>query len=133
MELEPYLFFEGNCEEALAFYGNVFGGEVASLHRYEGSPMEGEIPPELKTKVMHASFVAGSLKFMAADIMAGLHTGDGHVSLSLAASDAAAGERVFGELSQGGNVRMPWGDVFWGGKFGMVTDKFGIAWMVSAH
>lgn len=131
MELEPYLFFEGNCEDALNFYREVFGGEIASLNRYAGSPMEKEIPPDFGSKVMHASFIAGSVKFMAADTPPGMHAGPGRVSLSVASNEGASAERVFNRLSEGGDVRMPWSDVFWGGKFGMVTDRFGVPWMVS--
>ncbi len=131
MEFEPYLFFYGRCEQALNFYKDVFGGEITHLSRIEGSPMESEVPPNLKHNVMHANFKAPSLKFMASDGRPTGTVGESNISLSLATNDAAEGKRVFDKLSQGGKVSMPLQDAFWGGKFGTLTDKFGIDWMMS--
>lgn len=134
MELEPYLHFGGNCEEALNFYKGVFGGEITSINRFEGSPMAADLPPDYGNKIMHASFVSPSLKFMASDAHPGGHlAAKGHVTLSLAGSDVAEGERVFNALADGGTVSMPYQDTFWGAKFGMLTDKFGIDWMVNVE
>ncbi len=134
MQLEPYLFFHGRCEEALNFYKECLGGEITSLHRFAGSPMESQTDPSFKEKVMHASFEAGGVKFMASDGRPGpAPDGEDDIALSLATNDAAEGERIFAALSQGGNVEMPLADQFWGGKFGQVTDKFGVQWMMSIH
>ena len=128
MQLEPYLFFHGNAEEALTFYCDVFGGEITALNRYEGSPMEAEVDD--KRQVMHASFRAPGVAFMAAD--SSRHNAQtGNISMSLGSSDVAESQRVFDKLAQGGTVTMPFGETFWGAKFGMLTDRFGIDWMVN--
>ena len=133
MELEPYLHFGGACEEALTFYKEVFAGEVVSLMRY--TDMQGmEIPPGYQEKVMHSSFKSPDLKFMASDQMPGTPESTGsRVSLSLSTRDVAEGERVFAMLSAGGRITMPMADTFWGARFGMLTDKFGVNWMVNAE
>ena len=133
MELEPYLHFDGDCEEALNFYKGVFGGEITSLNRFEGTPMESEVPPEYKTKVIHANFKSPTLKFMASDGMPGGNRSGGRVSLSLGSKDLNEAQRVFDALASGGEISMPFQDTFWGAKFGMVTDKFGVDWMVNCE
>lgn len=136
MQLEPYLLFSGNCEEALSFYKSVLGGEIAGISRWKDMPKDAQGPPvtpENENKVMHARFEAGSIKLMAADASPEKSYGEGPISLSLATSDLAEAERVFDALSAGGKVEMPFSDMFWGAKFGMFTDKFGIDWMVSCH
>jgi PhnB protein len=134
MQLEPYLFFHGRCEEALTFYKACLRGEIVDLNPFAGSPMESQVAPDFKEKIMHASFVAGDVKFMASD--GGLGDGpDGEddVALSLATRDAVEGERVFAALAEGGTISMPLAEAFWGGKFGSLTDRFGVQWMVSIH
>jgi PhnB protein len=134
MQLEPYLFFHGRCEEALNFYKECLRGEITSINRFEGSPMEASVGPDFKDKVMHASFVAGDVKFMASDGQPGsAPDGDDDIALSLATGDAAEGERVFNALAAGGTVSMPLKEQFWGGRFGSLTDRFGVQWMVSIH
>jgi PhnB protein len=131
MELEPYLHFGGSCEEALTFYKEVFAGEVVNLMRFGEMT---EIPPDYKEKVMHASFKSPQLKFMASDQRPGTPRASGsQVSLSLSTRDVTEGERVFAMLAAGGMVMMPMTDTFWGARFGMLTDKFGISWMVNAE
>jgi PhnB protein len=133
MQLQPYIFFYGRCEEALEFYKKTFGGTY-ELMRVKDTPMAAQMPPEQRDKVMHASFTANGITFLAAD---GRETkvidpDAGNISLSLAATDAAEGDRVFGALSDGGKVMMPLEEAFWGGRFGMLVDRFGIEWMVTA-
>jgi PhnB protein len=131
MQLEPYLFFYGRCEEALNFYKRIFGGEITRLDRFEGSFMESQVPPEQKKKIIHSTFKADSFSFMASDGRSSGPAGEGNVSLSLAAKSEAEGKAIFDNLSEGGSVSMPFDNVPWGGKFGSLTDKFGIEWMVS--
>ena len=134
MQLEPYIFFHGTCEEALNFYASCFGGEIVQLSRMSDSPPEHQGDPSWAHKVMHATFVAGDLKFMASDGRPGTPPdGEDDIALSLATKDVAEGERVFKALAQGGTVEMPFDKAFWGGRFGQLVDKFGIQWMVSAH
>jgi PhnB protein len=132
MQLEPYLFFHGKCEEALNFYVKCLKGEIVQISRFEDAPMETK--PEEKNLVMHASFVADGVKFMASDGRPGPGPdGEDDIALSLATTDSSEGERVFAALSDGGKIDHPLGDAFWGGRFGMLTDRYGVQWMVSIH
>jgi len=134
MQLEPYLFFHGRCEEALTFYRECLRGEIVGINRFEGSPMEDQVEAQYRGKVMHASFVAGDVKFMASDGRPGEASGgNDDIALSLATRDDAEGERVFNALARGGEVTMPLQEAFWGGKFGSLTDRFGVKWMVSIY
>lgn len=134
MRIEPYLFFPGNCREALAFYESVFGGSVTSIMRYGDVPPGGPpTPPEMTDKIMHATFVSGDLTLMASDSMDQKPgTTAERVSLSVALPDVGAGGRIFEALSDGGTVFVPYSKQFWGATFGMLTDRFGIDWMVNA-
>jgi len=134
MQLEPYLYFYGRCEEALEFYKKAIGGDY-DVSRYEGSPMADHVPADFRNKVMHSTFRGSGFSFMAGDGQPGktVDPDAGNISLSLATSDNAEGERVFKALSEGGTVGMPIAEAFWGGKFGMVTDRFGTEWMISIH
>lgn len=134
MQLEPYLFFRGRCEEALNFYRDCLRGEIIGMNRFAGSPMEGQVDAGYRDKIMHASFVAGDVKFMASDGRPGAGPdGEDDVALCLSTSDAAEGERVFNALAEDGAVTMPLQQAFWGGKFGSLTDRFGVQWLVSVH
>jgi len=133
MELEPYLFFYGQCEDALNFYSRVFGGKIEGIMRFEGSPMESQVPPDYKKKVMHARFKSPSLRFLAADGRPGTNQQGGNISLSLGSLSLAEAQRVWEKLAEGGRVEMPFSDMFWGAKFGSLTDKFGIDWMINCE
>jgi PhnB protein len=136
MQLEPYLFFSGNCEEALNFYKGVLGGEIQGISRWKEMPNDAGGPPvtpENENNVMHASFKAPGVSFMASDASPGKTYGEGPISLSIGTSDVGEAERVFNGLANGGNVEMPLTDTFWGAKFGMLTDKYGIDWMVNCQ
>jgi len=131
MQLEPYLFFHGRCEEALNFYKESLGGEISGLSRFAGSPMESQVDASYKEKVMHAKFEADGVKFMASDGRPGPGPdGEDDIALCLSTGDDAEGERVFKALAEGGKVDMPLEKAFWGGKFGALTDRFGVQWMV---
>ena len=131
--VQPYLFFGGRCEEALAFYRTALGAQVDLLMHYKDSPeprRPGMIPPGWENKVMHTTFHIGSTTLMASD---GCEEGakfDGF-SLSLTVPTEAEANRVFAALAEGGQVRMPLTKTFWSPCFGMVTDSYGIGWMVS--
>ncbi len=134
MQFEPYLFFHGRCEEALNFYVKALRGEIVHMSRIAGSPIEQQVPADQRQGVMHATFVAGDVRFMASDGQPGPGPdGNDDIALSLATSDATEGERVFKALSEGGKIGQPLETAFWGGRFGMLTDKFGVQWMVSIH
>lgn len=132
MQLEPYIFFYGRCEEALEFYKSAIGGSY-ELQRISEGPMAAEASPAFQNKVMHATFKGNGLTFMASDGSEGktIDPDAGNISLALGTEDRAEGDRVFKALSDGGTVVMPLGDAFWGGRFGMVVDKFGNEWMIT--
>ncbi len=130
--LQPYIFFYGRCEEALEFYKSVFGGSYEMM-RVSETPVASHMPPDAGNRVMHASFSADGIAFMASDgqDVKPVDPDAGNVSLALGLEDAARGERIFEGLAAGGKVGMPIDTAFWGGRFGMVTDKFGTEWMMT--
>jgi PhnB protein len=131
--VQPYLFFGGRCEEALAFYGTALGAQVSFLMRYKESPESmpaGRLPAGFENKVMHATFHIGGATLMASDgCEEGAHF-EGF-ALSLALQTEADVNRAFAELTNGGKVGMPLTKTFWSPRFGMVTDRFGVSWMVT--
>jgi PhnB protein len=137
MQVEPYLFFTGNCEDALNFYKGIFGGEIVQISRFKDMPPdmreESSIGSEHDNRIMHATFKSPSLSFMASDGRPGKQYGEGPISLSIGLSDVSEAQHIFDALAQDGNVEMPLADTFWGAKFGMLTDKFGIDWMVNCQ
>ena len=138
MQVQPYLFFDGRCEEALDFYQAALGAEITMLMRYKDAPPPlepsaqqgcgpGQMDPE---KIMHANLEIGQTQIMASD---GMNSGKPDFkgfSLSINAANDAEADRIFAALSQGGQVQMPLGPTFFASRFGMVTDRFGVAWMV---
>lgn len=126
MTLTPYILFNGTCEEALNFYAKAFNGTIKDLRRFEGSPMEGATPD--KQKIMHATFEAPGFVLMASDGNREGATG-GAIQLSINVEDAGVLDRVFRAMSEGGQVTMPLQDTFWGARFGMLTDQYGVSWM----
>lgn len=126
MQLTPYLMFNGDCEEALNFYATTLGGEIKHLSRFEGSPAESM--SDDKQKVMHAHFEGNGFQFMASDGQGPVHPGD-NIHLCVDYKDTTAMDNVFQALSAGGKITMPLQDTFWGARFGMLTDKYGINWM----
>jgi PhnB protein len=136
MQIESYLFFNGNCEEALNFYAQALGGKVTAMMRYETMPKgEMEVPANWGQKVMHSNFEAEGAKFMASDSMPGSPAPQySGFSMSLyVEKDKAKAKKHFDALAAGGKVTMPFAPPFWGGSFGMLTDKFGVPWMVSCE
>jgi PhnB protein len=134
MKLEPYLFFNGRCEEAIDFYKKALGAEVTMLMRMNEAPdppPPGAIPAGFENKVMHANLRVGSTMFMVSDGNSNMQPSFNGFCLSLGVADAAEAERTFSALLQdGGKVTMPLGKTFWSPAFGMVEDKFGVGWMV---
>jgi PhnB protein len=133
MQLQPYLFFDGRCEEAIDFYRKTLGAEVKELMRYKDSPEPmppGAIPPGAENKVMHAAIRIGETTMMASDGRCMGKPNFQGVSLSLTLPNDAEAERVFAALSDGGQVQMPMSKTFFSSRFGMVGDRFGVGWMV---
>jgi PhnB protein len=131
--VQPYLFFGGRCQEALDFYKITLGAQVDFLLLHKDSPEPpppGMLPPGFENKVMHTTFRIGESTLMASD---GCEQGPSFAgfSLSVAVGTEAEADRVFAALAEGGQVRMPLTKTFWSPRFGMLTDRFGIGWMVS--
>jgi PhnB protein len=133
MPIQPYLFFEGRCEEALEFYRGALGAEVTMLMRNREAPEQpppGMLPPGSENKVMHATFRVGDATVMASDGGCSGKPAFNGFSLSLTVRDEAEAKRRFDALAAGGQVRMPLGKTFFSPSFGMVADRFGVGWMV---
>ena len=133
MQVQPYLFFEGRCEEAIAFYRRTLGADVTMLMRYKDSPeppQPGMIPPGAENKVMHASLRMGDTTVLASDGRCGGHSSFQGFSLSLTAANDAEAKRLFAALADGGQVQMPLTKTFFASIFGMVADRFGVNWMI---
>ena len=133
MRVEPYLNFDGRCEEAIQFYKTAVGAEVTMLMRFKDSPepaQPGMHPPGSDNKVMHASLRIGETTVMASDGHCQGHPSFQGFSLSITVPSEAEADRAFGALAEGGKVSMPLGKTFFSPRFGMVTDRFGVGWMV---
>ena len=133
MQVQPYLNFDGRCEEAIEFYRRVLGAEVTMLMRFKDSPEPpavGMVPPGAGDKVMHASFRIGESTVMASDCHSGGRPSFQGFSLSLTLPDGARAERAFAALADGGQVQMPLGKTFFSSHFGVVADRFGVSWMI---
>lgn len=133
MRVEPYLFFEGRCDEAIEFYRKALGAEVTMLMRFKDSPeppAPGMCAPGSENKVMHAYLRVGDTMVMASDGRCQGQPGFQGFSLSLAVPDDAAAERAFTALAEGGQVQMPLAKTFFSSRFGMVADRFGVSWMI---
>jgi PhnB protein len=132
MDVQPYLFFDGRCEEALEFYKKTLGAEVKVLLRFKDNPepQPGMTPPGAENKVMHANFRIGDTEMLASDGRCLGQPKFQGFSLSLWAKTEAEADKKFAALADGGQVQMPLAKTFFSPRFGMVADKFGIGWMV---
>lgn len=139
MQVQPYIFFEGKCEEALNFYKTALNAEVTMLMRYKENPEPqasgdgcgpngASIPPE---SIMHSSFKIGDTEVMASDGMSSGKAEFKGITLSLNPKTEAEARKMFEALSAGGQVRMPLAKTFYSPCFGMLADKFGVSWMVN--
>jgi PhnB protein len=136
MEIQPYLYFDGQCEEAIAFYASALGATELLKMRYKDAPADSARPAPLHMadRILHATLAIGSTHVLMADA-----PGDGKkvdhsgFSLSITAGDVASGEKYFNALAQGGRIDMPFQKTFWTDGFGMLTDKFGVPWMVNVR
>jgi len=134
MQVQPYLFFDGRCEEALQFYRKALGAEVEMMMRFKDSPepMGGGGPKPPADKVMHASFRIGDTQVMASDGNCQGKPAFQGFSLSVNAQDGKDAEKRFALLAEGGQVQQPLIETFFAERFGMVADRFGVSWMVIA-
>lgn len=131
MHIEPYVFFNGRCEEALDFYREKLGAEVPFMMRFKDSPEPEACPENAQEKIMHANVQIGKTTLMVSDGRCDGELDFRGFALSLAPATVAEAERVFNALAEGGAVQMPFGKTFWSPAFGMVNDRFGVPWMVN--
>jgi PhnB protein len=140
MQVQPYLYFDGRCEEALAFYREALGAEATMLMRFKDAPIPKDsqaqadcaMPPNSADKVMHASFRIGQQTLMASDGLCKGQPSFQGISLSLTVANAEEAERLFARLGEGGQVQMPLTQTFFSDRFGMVADRFGVSFMIVA-
>jgi PhnB protein len=133
MQVQPYLFFDGRCEEAVEFYRRTLGAEVIMLLRFKDSPeppQPGMVPPGAENKVMHMAMRIGETTVMASDGRCLGKPSFQGFSLSLTVPSEAEAERLFAALGEGGQVQVPLAKTFFSPRFGMVADRFGVSWMI---
>lgn len=133
MRVTTYLSFNGDCEAAFQLYERCLGGRIGAVFRYGGTPLAGDVPPEWSDKVMHASVTVGEQVLMGADVAPDRYEAPKGISLSVHTESVEDAERVFRELGNGGRVVMPLERTFWAPRFGMVVDRFGVPWLISAE
>lgn len=132
MQVNPYIHYSGNCEEALNFYAKAIGAKIDVIMHVKGSPAEEHLPPEMADKVLHSQFTIDGEVVMASDAPLAHFEKPQGFSVALQIQDPAEGERIFKALADGGAIKMPYGATFWSKGFGMCVDKFGIPWMVNS-
>lgn len=132
IQLNPYLNFDGNCEEALNFYKEILDGRIEVVTRYDEPSMKA--PEEFKNKILHARFYFGDEMIFASDVMPGKsgNQAPGRVALTLGFRDEVLAEKIFRQLVAGGTIGVPFVKQFWGDWHGNLVDRFGIRWMLNA-
>jgi PhnB protein len=131
MQVNPYLSFKGQCEEAFEFYAQCLGGQLGAIFRYAGTPLSHHVPADWQDKVMHGSVKLGDQVLMGADVAPDRYEAARGFSLSIHIKSTADGERVFQELARGGRIVVPLERTFWAALFGMLIDRFGIPWLIN--
>jgi PhnB protein len=131
MQCNPYLLFNGNCEEAFKVYEKVLGGKIIAMAKVSDTPAAEQHSPDFRDKIMHARMTFGNNTLMASDAPTQHFEAAKGMQVSLNVDTPAEAERIFKALSEGGNVKMPIQETFWAQRFGMLTDRFGTPWMVN--
>ena len=133
MQLNPYLYFNGQCEAAFKFYEQCLGGKIEAMIPHAGTPAEEHVPSEWRNKIMHARLTVGNEVLMGTDAPPEHYKKPKGFSVSLQVKDPADAERVFNALSENGKVQMALQKTFWAARFGMLVDRFGIPWMINCE
>jgi PhnB protein len=131
MQLNPYLHFNGQCEEAFKFYEKCLGGKITFMMPHEGTPVAHQVPQEWGKKILHATLNIGEDVLQGADSPPNHYQKPQGFSVSISTNDPAEADRVFNALAENGAVQMAIQETFWAVRFGMVTDRFGIPWMIN--
>ncbi len=133
MQINPYLYFNGQCEEAFKYYERCFGGRLGAISRYAGSSMTDQVPADWQDKVMHGGVTVGEQELMGADVAPGSYEAPKGFTLSIQIKSVADAERTFHELASNGRVVLPLEKTFWAARFGMLVDRFGIPWQINCE
>jgi PhnB protein len=131
MQLNPYLLYNGQCEAAFKFYQKCLGGNIVAMMTHEGTPAADNVPAEWRRKILHACLNLGDFSLMASDCPSDRFQKPQGFSVSLQIPDPTKAETVFNALAENGTITMPLEKTFWAQRFGMLTDQFGIPWMVN--
>jgi PhnB protein len=131
MQMNPYLSFNGQCEEAFKFYEQCLGARLGLIFRYAGTPLSNDVPADWQDKVMHGSLTVGEQVLMGGDVAPDGYEEPQGFSLSLQINSIAEAERIFLELGKEGRVVVPLEQTFWAARFGMLVDRFGIPWLIN--
>ena len=131
MQMNPYLSFKGQCEEAFKFYEQCLGARLGLNFRYAGTPLSNDVPADWQDKVMHGSLTVGDQVLMGGDVAPDGYEEPKGFSLSLQIKSIAEAERIFHELGKDGRVVLPLEKTFWAARFGMLVDRFGIPWQIN--
>jgi PhnB protein len=133
MKINAYLHFDGRCEAAFKFYEQCLGGKIVFKMTFGESPMAGQSPPGWRDKIMHARLLVKDQVLMGSDAPPGRYESPKGFSVSLNLTDAVEAERIFNALLEKGTVVMPLQETFWAERFGMLSDQFGIPWMINCE
>ncbi len=134
MQMNTYLTFDGRCEEAFTFYARSLGGSIESMFRHGETPGADQVPADWRDKIMHATLNLPGGILMGSDAPPGsVPVTPAGFAISLHPKEPSEAERIFAALSEGGTVQMPIQETFWSVRFGMLTDRFGIPWMVNCE
>jgi PhnB protein len=133
MNMNPYLFFDGQCEEAFKFYAECLGGKVVASMKYGDAGNCESLGPEARDRIMHTAIALGDRMLMASDCPPGQYQKPQGLSIAIDFDTPDEAERVFKALSEKGQISMPMNETFWAEKFGMATDRFGTPWMVGCN
>jgi PhnB protein len=133
MQTNPYLLFNGDCEAAFEFYEDHLGGKIITMMKHAGSPAEGQVPAEWNDKILHGRIQLGDTVVMASDAPPGHQEQTKGFRLSLSFDKPAEAEHAFKALAAGGSVEMPLAETFFAVRFAMLTDKFGVPWMINCE
>ena len=134
MKLNPYLSFPGTCETAFKFYEKLLGGKILAMMTPQGTPMEQQMPPEQRNKIMHARMAVGDTVLMGSDCPPDRFDAMKGITVCLSIDEPGEADRVFKGLSENASaITMPIQETFWARRFGMVTDQFGTPWMINCE
>jgi PhnB protein len=131
VRLNPYLNFNGDCEAAFTLYEKCLGAKIEMSMTYAGSPMADQVPIDWGNKILHVTMSLGDLRLQGADAPPGRYEKPRGFSVALHLDDVTQASRIFKELADGGTVQLPMQETFWAGSFGMLTDRFGIPWIIN--